>query len=136
MATRLTALPSEVGDTYPKARLEFTSGDSVDFDILIQDPDPDSPDPENPVMIPRNLTGWSGRGEIRKSAKKDAELWSTFMVTVVEPASSGLLHVSLTPEESSKARKAGGWDIELTSPSGHVETIMGGPVDPEEDYTQ
>ena len=134
MATRLVALPPSDDDLYPQAELQFVSGDSVYFSVLVQDPDPDSPDPDDPVMIPRILTGWSGRAQIRQNAKKDATLYSTFVVTGF--GTDGMVYCELTPTESAKARKSGGWDLELVDPSGKVDTILGGPFTPTEDYTQ
>lgn len=134
MATELIPLPAVDGDVYPRVQLSFVSGDTVYFSVLVEDPDPDSVDPENPDMIPRILTGWSGRAQIRKSSKKNADLFSTFLVTGF--GTDGVVNCKLTPTESDKARKPGGWDLELTDPSGDVETILGGPFVPQEDYTQ
>jgi hypothetical protein len=89
---------------------------------------------ENPVLIARDLTGWTGRAQIRKSTKKNATLITT--ITLTGFGSDGKIHMYLPPVESKKVLKSAGWDLELTDPSGDVETILGGPVEPEGDYTQ
>lgn len=121
-------------ELYPEYSLEFVIGDTVRRTIQIVDPDPDSPDPQNPVLIPRNLMGWSGRAQIRKSRKKDAALITTLTLTGF--GSDGFIYLYLSPTESKKVLRTCGWDLELTDPSGDVETILGGPVVPEGEYTQ
>jgi hypothetical protein len=121
-------------ELYPEYSLEFVIGDTVRRTIKIVDPDPDSPDPQNPVLIPRNLMGWSGRAQIRKSRKKDAALITTLTLTGF--GSDGFIYLYLPPTESKKVLRTCGWDLELTDPSGDVETILGGPVVPEGEYTQ
>jgi hypothetical protein len=121
-------------ELYPTYTLEFVTGDTVRRRIQMVDPDPDSPDPDNPVLIPRNLTGWSGRAQIRKSTKKDAPLITTFTLTGF--GSDGYMYMYLPPSESKKVTRSCGWDLELTDPSGDVETVLGGPVEPKGEYTQ
>lgn len=124
----------EQEDMYPIYPLVFVSGDAVRFELQIKDPDPDSPDPQDPVMIPRVLTGWTGRAQIRKNNRKDSDLFATIECTGFD--TDGWIFFYLSPEESESVRRTCGWDFEITNPDGDPETILGGPVNPFGDYTQ
>lgn len=120
-------------ELYPQYPLRFVTGDTVKKFLTIEDPDPNSPDPDNPVMIPRDLTGYSGRAHIRTKAK-DIEPIAVFLVTGF--GTDGQINLHLTPEESAKVLRPAHWDLELTEPNGDVDTVLGGPVAPQEDYTK
>lgn len=128
-------------DLYPEYPLEFVCGDDVQFEVLVEDPDPDwvDPDPDadppnTPDMLPRNLTGWTARAQVRSSSRKDAELQGTFTLTGF--GTDGMIYVLLPHAESMNCRRPGGWDLELSDPTGFVTTILGGPTEPTGDYTQ
>lgn len=124
-------------DYYPEQDLKFVTGDYFKMRILIEDADPDSPDPENPVMVPRNLTGWTARAHIRKDTKRETDILATFEVTVGETdPTDGFLVLELLEEESEKCIIKGGWDLELSDPDGKPDTILGGKVIPRLDYTR
>jgi len=123
---------------YPIYALRFVTGDafpaSGTLDVQVVDPDPDSPDPDNPVMIPRNLTGWTGKAQIRQTTKKDAPLIAT--ITLTGFGSDGKIHMYIPSSETNKVTRPCGWDLEITDPSGRPETILGGPVEPQGDYSR
>jgi hypothetical protein len=122
---------------YPTYTLAFVTGDTVKRRILIQDPDPSSPDPENPVMIPRDLTGYSARAQVRVSPSDPAPV-ATLDCSGL--GVDGYIYLELTPAESAKCvvlpKGSYNWDLELTDPDGNVETVLGGPVKPKGDYTK
>lgn len=123
-------------DYYPTYDLKFVTGDYYRRQILTEDPDPDSPDPSNPVMIPRNFTGWSARAQIRKNTKRDTPITAVIQVSLglVDPT-DGYIVIELLEEESIKCVERGGWDLELIDPSGKPDTVMGGKSLPKLDYT-
>lgn len=130
MATSSTSL-------YPQYTLAFVTGDTVRRRLQIRDPDPASPDPENPVMIPRDLTGYSARAHVRVSPSDPAP------VATIECSgfgTDGYIYLLITPTESAKCaplpKGSYNWDLELTEPSGDVDTVLGGPVKPKGDYTK
>lgn len=110
--------------------LEWIVGDALRFWLTIEDPDPDSPDPENPIMVPRNLTGWTVAAQIRKSTKLADPVLAVFEFNTLDE--TGEIAAYLTSEESTKLDgvRAGRWDLQLTDPSGDPETIMYGPASP------
>lgn len=119
-----------IGQQAQKATLLWTVGDALRFWVRIVDPDPDSPDPENPVMIPRNLTGYSAAAQIRKSTKKSDPIIAAFAFTIDNEA--GVIEAYLSKVESTKLDGvlAGRWDYQLTDPSDDPLTIMAGPAKP------
>lgn len=121
-------------EMYPIYPLKFVSGDTVRRTVQVVDPDPASLDPDNPTMIPRNLAGWTAKAQIRKTTKKDAPLIATIELSGF--GADGKIEMYLAPSESNKIVRECGWDFELTDPSGDVNTILGGPVIPEGDYSR
>lgn len=126
MTEQLTIAQIPVNETL----LEWIVGDALRFWLTITDPDPDSPDPENPVMIPRDLTGWTVAAQIRKSTKPTDSVLASFVFNTLDE--TGEIAAYLTPVESTKLDgiRAGRWDLQLTDPSGDPETIMYGPAQP------
>lgn len=116
--------------------LIFIVGDYLEFWLTILDPDPDSPDPENPVMVPRNLTGWSVAAQVRKSLKKTDPIIASFAFDELDE--TGEIHGYLTHEESTKldGLNAGRWDFQLSDPDGKPQTIIRGPALPEGQVTR
>jgi hypothetical protein len=120
---------------YPPYTLEFVAGDTVRLKVVVEDPDPDSPDPLNPIMIPRDLTGYTAHSQIRKSYK-DSLVLASFEVSGL--GVDGVINLRLPPAESQLlylVTKAA-WDLQLTDPYGDVDTILGGPVKPKGDVTR
>jgi hypothetical protein len=124
-------------DYYELYDFLFVTGDYVRRSVLFEDPDPGSPDPENPVMIPRDFTGWTARAQVRANTKRETEILATFTVTVgfVDPT-DGYIILELPELESEKCIKKCGWDLELTNPAGEAETVLGGFVISKLDYTR
>ena len=117
--------------------LEWIVGDALRFWLTIEDPDPDwvDPDPEadppnEPDMIPRDLTGWTVAAQIRKSIKLADPILAAFSFDPLDE--TGEIAAYLSPTESAKLEgvRAGRWDLQLVDPSGDVETIMYGPAQP------
>lgn len=125
---------AEEVSNYPIYPLKFVSGDAYELPVQVVDPDPDSPDPDDPVLIPRNLTGWSVIAQIRRTARLDAPLVATFAVSGL--GTDGMINLYLSPTESRKVDRECGWDLQLTDPSGKPQTILGGPVIPQGDYSR
>ena len=122
-----------MSDLYPTFPLSFVTGDTVRRRVIIEDPDPDSPDRENPVMVPRDLTGYSGRAHVRR---KGRDVEPIAILDVSGFGTDGVIDLYLSPEESAKVIRESHWDLEITDLNGDVSTILGGPVVPEEDYTK
>lgn len=110
--------------------LTFIVGDALRFSMRIVDPDPDSPDPENPVMVPRNLTGYTVAAQIRKSRKKTDPILAQFEFNTLDE--TGEIHAYLTAEESSKMDgvSSARWDLQLTDTLGDPITLLYGPAKP------
>lgn len=125
-----------VEDYYPEYDLKFITGDYVRRRMYVEDPDPTSPDPTNPTFIPRDWTGWTGRAQIRANTKRDTVVMANLVVTLgeVDPT-DGYVILELMEEESIKCVAKGGWDLEVTDPSGKPDTILGGKSLPRLDYT-
>lgn len=120
----LKQLPEE------ETTLIFIVGDALRFTMTILDPDPLSPDPENPIMIPRDLTGWNVAAQIRKSRKLADPVIAEFEFNDLD--TTGVIEAYLSPIESTKldGLSAGRWDFQLSDPSGDPITIIYGPVLP------
>lgn len=129
MTTEISQLPQDV-------TLLWVAGDALRFRLTIKDPDPDSPDPEHPVMIPRDLTGWIAASQIRKDAKLETALLAEFEFNTLDD--TGVIAAYLTPDESENLRgvKSGAWDLQITDPTGDPQTIMAGPAKPRADVTR
>lgn len=147
MAFEIIALPPEEDDVFPKAEMRFVSGDDGRFTIYLEDPDPDwvDPDPDadppnEPDMVPRDLTGWSAQGQIRKSNKlTDRDGVSVPVLAELDFSgfgTDGFIQAHLSHTESAKVRIAAMWDVQLIDPSGNVDTITGGPANPFGDVTR
>lgn len=120
---------------YPIYPLNFVTGDTKSFTVRVEDPDPAFPDSDPQIMIPRILTGWTAIAQIRRNSRKDAPLVATLELSGF--GLGGEIDVYLSHEESMKVDREGGWDLELSSPDGlDVNTILGGPVNPEGDYSR
>lgn len=130
----MTAL--EIAQRPQEVVLIFTAGDALRFRVTITDPDPESPDPDNPVMIPRDLTGYTAAAQIRKKAKPDEPLLAEFSFNTLDE--TGEINAYLTPEESEKLRVVSGgvWDFQLTDPQGDPLTLMAGAAKPAGDVTR
>ena len=126
----------EIAQRPQEVTLIWVAGDALRFTLTIVDPDPDSPDPENPVMIPRNLTGYSAASQIRKNAKPDSALLAEFEFNTLD--GSGVISAYLSPDESEKLRGTSGarWDLQLTDPEGDPLTLMAGSAKPSGDVTR
>ncbi|HEY5444321.1 MAG TPA: hypothetical protein VIJ87_07620 [Pyrinomonadaceae bacterium] len=126
----------EIAQRPQEVSLIWVAGDALRFTLTIVDPDPDSPDPENPVMIPRNLTGYVAASQIRKNAKPDSVLLAEFEFNTLD--GSGVIAAYLSPDESEKLRgtNSASWDLQLTDPEGDPLTLMAGPAKPSGDVTR
>jgi hypothetical protein len=119
-----------------KVTLIWVAGDALRFRLRITEPDPDSPDPDQPVMIPRNLTGWSAASQIRKTVKKDSPLLAEFSFNELDE--TGIIDAYLAPSESIKLRDvtSARWDFQITDTANDPLTIMAGPAKPAGDVTR
>lgn len=126
----ISQLPEE------ETALIFIVGDALRFWLTITDPDPESPDPENPIMVVRDLTGWTVASQIRKSTKKTDPILAAFEFNTLD--STGVIAAYLSSEESTKLEglKSGRWDYQLTDPAGEPQTIMYGPAMPSGQVTR
>src|ERR1044072_9740220 len=108
--------------------LVWVVGDALGFRLRIVDPDPDSPDPENPVMVPRDLTGWTVASQIRKDTKKTSPILAEFSFNELDE--TGIIEAYLSHAESTKLEgvTAAKWDYQLSDPSGDPQTLMAGPA--------
>lgn len=121
---------------YEPVEIHYVAGDALRFKVTVRQPDPDSPDPDNPILILRPLGDYTAAAQIRKSFKKDAPLIAEFIIEN-ELDESGEIHVYLPPTQSELLRgvSSAAWDLQITDSSGDPLTIMGGPVKPRGDST-
>lgn len=145
MAFEMVALPPEDGDVFPKAEMRFASGDDCRFSIYLEDPnpayDPELPDgPGNLEFLPRDLTGWSAKGQIRKSNKlvddKGVAIPVLAAMTFSGFGTDGYIHVHLPHTQSANVRIRSMWDIQTIDPDLEIDTIAGGPCVPTGDVTR
>lgn len=115
--------------------LKWIVGDALRFKATIKDPAEDF-DPENPVYVVRNLTGWTAASQIRKDTKEISPIIAEFSFNVLD--ATGEVYGYLSPEESKKLEgvKSAKWDFQLVSPSGDPETRMAGPASPNGQVTR
>jgi hypothetical protein len=118
----------DISQAPQSVRLIFVAGDALRFWITIKDPDPDSPDPDNPVMVVRNLTGYTVAAQIRKNTKADTPLLAEFSFNTLD--NTGVIAAYLTKTESEKLRGTSSavWDFQLTDTEGDPLTLMAGPA--------
>jgi hypothetical protein len=145
MAFEMVALPVEADDVFPKAEMRFASGDDCRFSIYLEDPNPAydedlPPGPSNLEFIPRDLTGWSAKGQIRKSNKlvddKGVAIPVLATMTFSGFGTDGYIQVHLPHAESAKVRIRSMWDIQTIDPDLEIDTIAGGPCVPTGDVTR
>ncbi len=140
---KLKAAQEDLEQSPQKATLIFVVGDALRFRLRIVDPDPDwvDPDPDadppnEPDMIPRDLTGWAVASQIRKSTKAADPVISEFEFNDLDD--TGVIVAYLTHEESTKLEglTSAVWDYQLTDPSGDPVTVMAGPAKPKGQVTR
>lgn len=75
-----------------------------------------------------DLTGYTGAGQIRKTYSSTTAV--DFTVTVADPATSGVLNISLTNVQTN-AMKAGRYvyDVEITSSGGIKTRVLEGQLE-------
>jgi len=75
-----------------------------------------------------DLTGYTGAGQIRKTYSSTTAV--DFTVTVADPATSGVLNISLTNAQTN-AMKAGRYvyDVEITSSGGIKTRVLEGQLE-------
>lgn len=87
----------------------------------------------------RDLTGWTGRADVRSDATSATILFS-FTVTLGNQATApGSFFVTAAPEDTvnlSDSELNGVWDLQWTSPTGGIITPIGGAVVLESDVTR
>lgn len=77
-------------------------------------------------FVPTDITGWTAKGQIRKSKLKSSPLLAEFTFDIEGP--EGNVNATLSAAQTD-ALKTGGWyDIEVTSASGDVVRIAQGKV--------
>jgi hypothetical protein len=85
-----------------------------------------------------NLTGWTGRAEIR--ANQDAtDVLASFTAEILTQAGSSLGGVKLslpTAQTSTLSVASAVWDFQLTDPASRVYTYLRGSVAVEKDVTR
>lgn len=125
----------EISQIYEPVTLLWVAGDAVRFRILVQDPDPSSPDPENPDYIPRDLTGWTAAAQIRRKLN-DETLLASFEINDLDD--TGYIQCYLPKDQSELCRgiSSAFWDLQLTDTLGDPLTITGGPARPQGDVTR
>lgn len=83
---------------------------------------------KKPNKIPFDLTGYTGRSQIRKN-HADTNVIAAFSVAVASPQKDGKVVMSLTDEQTAAlAVISGVYDLELESPTGEVTRIVQGRV--------
>ena len=117
----------------PTFDITFIAGDTVYFEVEVRDPDPN--DPNLQAQIPRDLTGWSAAAQVRKAAGAE-ELLADFTIGAMDAA--GVIPLTLPPAVSQTLGPVTSavWDLQLTSPTGEVSTILRGAVKPVMDVTR
>lgn len=84
---------------------------------------------KKPNKIPFDLSGYTGRSQIRKNHAA-TDVMASFSVTVPSPQKDGKVVMSLTDEQTSSlpSSSTGVYDLELESPTGEVTRILQGKV--------
>lgn len=111
----------------------FVTGDYKYIRVQFKDPDPDSPDPDDPVLIPRVWDGWTARAQVRKDTKRDTEIMATLVCTLED---DGFVLIEFPALETAKVIKVMPWDFELTDPDDRPDTPLGGKCYPKLDVTR
>lgn len=101
-------------------------GDTFKFDLVLED------DSETPI----NVTGWTGRAQIKKVI--DSSPGQTPTLTLDVGGVDGTITVSLTDTETSALlnNTEYKYDIEMTDTGDNVRTFIGGVITVTEDITE
>lgn len=83
---------------------------------------------KKPNKLPFDLTGYTGRSQIRKNYAA-TDVIASFSVAVPSPQKDGKVVMSLTDEQTAAlAIISGVYDLELESPTGEVTRVLQGKV--------
>ena len=83
---------------------------------------------KKPNKIPFNLTGYTGRSQIRKHYD-DSNVIISFSVAIPSPQKDGKIVMSLTDEQTASLPIINGvYDLEIESSTGEVSRILQGKV--------
>lgn len=85
---------------------------------------------------PVDLTGYSGRGQVRRSKSKTSAKLADFTVTVVAPATGGIVRITLPASVTAAITVSGFFDIELyTAGDAEVVRLVKGRVTLDKEVT-
>ena len=123
---RMITLPVAATTTIPKAGvlpIALYRGDTWHLEITAW--------LDAAMTQPADLTGAEARAEIRD--KPNGSLICTIACAISLP---NTIRMTLPPSETTKAPRAGVWDLQLRWPNGDVQTIAAGAVCTTDDVTR
>lgn len=115
--------------------LRFVAGDSLRFRVRVMQK-ADGWTEDNPVMEPRDLTGWTASAHIKDKA---ATVNPLSVFTFNELDETGIIDAYLSPDESNHLRGllSGVWDLSIkNADESDKDTIFAGPAKPKGDVTR
>lgn len=84
---------------------------------------------------PMDLTGWSGRAQIRSSTSPESDLLVDLIVSVID-AALGKIEVYGEKADTKICAKTGSWDLVLMNAEGREDSYLIGDVDFQDAPTQ
>lgn len=99
--------------------LAVYQGDSFSLELVLTD------DAATPAPI--DISGWTGKAEVRTKAGPGGQLLASFDVTVVD-GPGGRVRIKLPSSESAKIIADGVWDLRFTDAAGDRKTWLRGTV--------
>lgn len=108
--------------------LAIYQGDSYDFFFRVRER---VYDPVLGDFVPGdyiNLTGWSGKSQIRATVEA-TDVLAEFSVTFTDQTTApGGVLLRLTAAQTTALPPSGVWDVQLTNPAGEIRTFIAGRV--------
>ena len=97
--------------------LTIIKGRTFSFDVYVHDSEGD----------PIDITDWTGKAQIRKTSSPDADLLTSFVITLEDVATAKFTCLIATAD-TKVASDSGYWDLVLTNADGHSYSYLAGEV--------
>ena len=108
--------------------LTIYQGDSFDFFFRVRDRTYDVALEEFVPGAYINLTGWTGKSQIRATPEATAVLAEMSVTLSNQSTTPGGVLLKLTSVQTAALPASGVWDVQLTNTAGEVKTFIGGRV--------
>jgi|SRR5215471_12357454 len=106
-----------------KANINFYQGDDYTGTLTVYDPN----------GLPMDLTGYTALAQIRTDV---ADVASTIVATITTDIQSPLIVISLTHDVTETLKGKYVWDLQVTSPSGSIKTLVAGQITVTQEVTR